>query len=535
MMNEDDDITSLWQRHLLAAVKDNLETASIQAIPPVPRSLDGDNPYLLKPRGGKEPIQVGASWDEQMDSVVDALQELTVQSPTTINTADAYSPGNAWFPDREGYAETALSSPQNSSWSRTIAPTKPGNEMQANRLSSHSEIVEAISDSSRNSPRSPRGKGKGLDIRDQHYQVSSETTTPKRLSSLPSWYTERHLPAINYSDKNAEDTTCENYYRSHNPINERNMPPDPPTVNVRYEPSRVSRMMESPAQEVHVLILTWAKRDDTTTGRRATDDGTGLAPLLSPTLDPETDAIRSSFKRRGYRVQCRRIPEDYPTAAVETILDKFLDKSVEGKSLLVIYYHGFGDSDSSGRMVFSSSDQHATSSFFWDDVRDPIMQSPGDVLLIFDCCPLPRRQSQPQLGPEELEPQPDYGGSLLIEAGMISSPSTKQLLGICATPPRTPTSTSKDDVNRQQHGPSTTAGLIGGRAEGVMTSSLCRILNGRFSERQVSVQNLCSSIKEDLRLAGSGHSQQGNLSSKVFVTQLGGGQLGDICLPWFRD
>lgn len=225
--------------------------------------------------------------------------------------------------------------------------------MQAKRLSSHEETAEVISDSSKNSPRSPQGEGKGVDPRQQHYLVSSETFTTERQPSLPGWYAERHLPTINHPDADAEDMSYESYYRNYNPSNERNMPPDPPTVTVRYAPSRVSRMMESPAQEVHVLILTWAKRDDSTTGRRAADDGTGLAPLLSPTLDPETDAVRSSFKRRGYRVQCRRIPEDYPTAAVETILDKFLDKSVEGKSLLVIYYHGFGDTDSSGRMVFS--------------------------------------------------------------------------------------------------------------------------------------------------------------------------------------
>lgn len=85
-MNSDDDITSLWQRHLLAAVRDNLSlsAASVQAMPSAPRSLDGDNPddnsRVLKGRSRKEESahQLGAGWDEQMDSVVDALQELTV-------------------------------------------------------------------------------------------------------------------------------------------------------------------------------------------------------------------------------------------------------------------------------------------------------------------------------------------------------------------------------------------------------------------------------------------------------------------------
>ncbi|KAM7195516.1 hypothetical protein V8F33_006686 [Rhypophila sp. PSN 637] len=515
MMNDDDDITSLWQRHLLAAVRDNLSAASVQAIPSVPRSLDGDEPRLSNKKE-KEPFQVGAGWDEQMDSVVDALHELTVQSPTTINTADAYSPETPWFPDREGYTETALSSPQNSSWSRTIKTA-----MQAKRLSAPDEFADLASESSR---QSPRGKGKGLDLR--HQQVPSPTLPARRQPSLPSWYTERNIPPYNTKTE-SENISYEEYYRQYNPNSERNMPPDPPTVTVRYAPSRVSQMMETPPQEVHVLILTWAKRDDNN-GRRIVDE----APLLSPTLDMETEAVRSSFKRRGYRVQCRRIPEDYPTAAVETILDKFLDKSVEGKSLLVVYYHGYGNMDQSGRMVFSrhkaanqyvvtNSDQHATSSFFWDDVRDPIMQSLGDVLLIFDCCPLPPHQSQ--YGQKHNPMKPADDGTLLIEAGMISSPSTKQLLGVCAGPPR---------GFGQQHIDATTP-IDEICPQGMMTTSLCKILDNKFADRQVSVQNLCSNIKEDLRLGGT--EDKVNLASKVFVTQLGGGQLGDICLPRFTD
>ncbi|KAK4210202.1 hypothetical protein QBC37DRAFT_37553 [Rhypophila decipiens] len=502
-MNDDDDITSLWQRHLLAAVRDNLSAASVQAIPSVPRSLDGDE--LMTNEKKKEPVQVGADWDEQMDSVVGALHELTVQSPTTINTADAYSPETPWFPDREGYTETALSSPQNSSWSRTIKTA-----MQAKRLSAPDEFIDLASESSR---QSPRGKGKGLDLR--HQQVPSPTLPARRQPALPSWYTERNIPTYN-TKAEPESISYEDYYRQYNPNSERNMPPDPPTVTVRYAPSRVSRMMETPPQEVHVLILTWAKRDDNN-GRRTVDE----APLLSPTLDMETEAVRSSFKRRGYRVQCRRIPEDYPTAAVETILDKFLDKSVEGKSLLVVYYHGYGNTDQSGRMVFSS-DQHATSSFFWDDVRDPIMQSPGDVLLIFDCCPLPSNQSQ--YGQKHNPMRPADDGTLLIEAGMISSPSTKQLLGVCASPPR-------GFGQQQQIDAKTPIDAI--CPQGMMTTALCRILDNTFADRQVSVQNLCSSIKEDLRLGGT--EDKMSLAFKVFVTQLGGGQLGDICLPRFRD
>lgn len=89
-------------------------------------------------------------------------------------------------------------------------------------------------------------------------------------------------------------------------------------------------------------MLTWAKHD------RRGDDG----QLLSPGLDSGTGTLRDCLKRRGYRVQCRLIPGDYPTAAVETLLARFLDKSAPD-SLLVIYYHGFGNLDGQGRMVFS--------------------------------------------------------------------------------------------------------------------------------------------------------------------------------------
>jgi hypothetical protein len=51
-------------------------------------------------------------------------------------------------------------------------------------------------------------------------------------------------------------------------------------------------------------------------------------------------------------VQCRSIPTDYPTAAVETLLDRFLERSsVDG--LLVVYYRGYGGLDREGRMLFS--------------------------------------------------------------------------------------------------------------------------------------------------------------------------------------
>jgi hypothetical protein len=95
-----------------------------------------------------------------------------------------------------------------------------------------------------------------------------------------------------------------------------------------------------PPTQVHVLILTWAAQHHP-----------GSPGTLSAT-DHDTETLRSTLKRRGYRVQFRSIPNDYPTAAVETLLDRFLERSsVDG--LLVVYYRGYGGLDGEGRMLFS--------------------------------------------------------------------------------------------------------------------------------------------------------------------------------------
>lgn len=118
------------------------------------------------------------------------------------------------------------------------------------------------------------------------------------------------------------------------------------------------------------------------------------------------------------------------------------------------------------------------------------MQSPGDVLLIFDCTALPGA------GPEQLE--------MRIEAGMVSSPSTKQLLGVCAP-------------SSLDNGGSTTLA-----PDNLMTQALCRTLDRTGDAPVLSVQRLCSLMREDLR--------ETELATRVFVTQLGGGQLMDIYL-----
>ena len=119
------------------------------------------------------------------------------------------------------------------------------------------------------------------------------------------------------------------------------------------------------------------------------------------------------------------------------------------------------------------------------------MQVPGDVLLVFDCTALPG------VADEQRE--------MRVEPGMVSSASTKQLLGVCV-----PSWYSDDGLSTAAPGDD-------------MTQSLCRTLDGMGDVPVLSVQRLCSLMREDLR--GT------QLAARVFVSQLGGGQLLDIYLP----
>lgn len=127
-----------------------------------------------------------------------------------------------------------------------------------------------------------------------------------------------------------------------NPLPSTTLPSTATTTATTVLHTPLSPSQKPPPAQVHVLILTWAKHD-----RRGAD-----GQLLSPSLDSDTEALRACLKRRGYRVQCRAIPADYPTAAVETLLDRFLERSA-ADSLLVVYYCGYGCLDREGRMAFS--------------------------------------------------------------------------------------------------------------------------------------------------------------------------------------
>jgi hypothetical protein len=69
----DDEFSQLWQRHL-SVLRDDFSVMSVQALPSVPsgpRSFDGEGRE-------REPVHPR---DEKMDSVVDALYELTLSVP----------------------------------------------------------------------------------------------------------------------------------------------------------------------------------------------------------------------------------------------------------------------------------------------------------------------------------------------------------------------------------------------------------------------------------------------------------------------
>ncbi|EAQ87132.1 hypothetical protein CHGG_03751 [Chaetomium globosum CBS 148.51] len=339
----DDEFSRLWQRHL-TALRDDFSATSVQALPSLPsesRSFDGKaapNQDLAHP------------WDAKIESVVDVLDELTL-------------PETPWFPDRDGYTDTAFSSPLNSSCPRTIGSPK-GLGLPDFRVEDYSETAL------------PDLKGKGVSIA----QTWSQRKPP------PPWHEDATVPFLLHKQlldgqqpllqPSVATTATTATTTTHTPTASHHEP-RPPAI----------------ATQVHALILTWA----TPTPIPATPSHHHTHTHIHQDdrkNNNSTDTLRATLKRRGYRVQCRTIPTDYPTAAVETMLDRFLERSA-ADTLLVVYYRGWGCLGRDGRMVF--------------------VRCPGDVLLVFDCTALPGARA------EQLE--------MRVEAGMVSSPSTKQLLG----------------------------------------------------------------------------------------------------------
>lgn len=497
-MNNGTDFTQLWHRHL-ANLRDDFTTGaadgnSVRALSSEPtRSLDGRDseatPRSTDHHGGQvSSLPVGHDWDGDMEMVVDALQELEVQSPMTAT--EALSPDSPWFRDSHlrrdtDETETVISSPQNSSWSRTVAPLK----VQRNRLSLPLQPQ----------PKSPIDLYTSTAIRG--LDTNARGLAEKRHSQ--DWYRD-HATLLSHSQQLYETYSAYPASPSLNTARPKpeTEPPEPKTrFSSIFSPTPRGRYAEL-AEEVSVLILSWTTA--TATSAKITPQGPNEHNSSWQGINTSTESVRRCFKRLGYRVQCRPIPEDYPTAAVETILAKFLEDSVVDqvkKRLLIVYYTG-GVSMIEGRMMFVNAS--GTSHFFWEDIREPIMSSESDVFLIFDC-----HRSVNLNGCTEADNQ------MLVEPGLGSSPSIKQLLGACVPVPLPGTETP----NRAwKTAPIRTT---------QMTQALCSILDNVYArgDGKMSVQRLCSFMKAEMRQAGTG------IEKKVFVTQLGGRRLLDIELP----
>ncbi len=229
---------------------------------------------------------------------------------TTHGTSGIKGKGLASYYDFDNYMKSRLNFQLGRDWLRDI-PSTPIPPPVATTTTIGLTRKPAIKSTLKPPPRNPRRKRPISASKYQLYENYANRYIPDDISEAPE-----------QEEEEGPETAIPAFRTMHHHHSPQNNPP--PT-------------------EVHVLMLTWAKHD------RRGDDG----QLLSPGLDIETETVRSCFKRRGYSVQCRVIPEDYPTSAVETMLDRFLAKSGEGV-LLVVYYHGYGNMDVDGeRMMFS--------------------------------------------------------------------------------------------------------------------------------------------------------------------------------------
>ncbi|KAK4180892.1 hypothetical protein QBC36DRAFT_306913 [Triangularia setosa] len=547
-----EDFSHLWERHI-TALRDNFSADNSV------RALTSGSPNLQGDDGGKDydARQSGHVWDDKINSVVDALDELSLQSPTgKTNTTTTQSPRTPWFPDGDAYTETG---PLRSSNIQALPvlpwPTDPPTPSPSiwppqQTQKAHQEQLLYQQYTTRHLPLSPS-------------TLSSRTAVPGSTTLTPATTLHSPLPFI----------------------------------------------QSPPPSSVSVLCLAWAPPQ-----ARPGSDG----QLFSPSLPTDIEAVRSCFKRRGWKVQCRLVPSDYSTSAVETVIDKFLAQSqnqtaqnekrdrarsgagARGEELLIVYYHGFGATEEDGRLRFSSDEG---SHFYWDDVCDPIMQHPGDVLLIFDCTapfPLsPGESNKPHQMYTRNEAEAPQEIRLSMGPGMISRKGTKQVLGVCvpyslasgsssfrAKPLYNSSKLSKekrrpemaekprarprslllpgfdaDDLEpsdpvdpqsgREVSQPKSEPSNPRWKLDDTMTESLCEILESDRNRVEtemrtkeiLSVQRLCSLIREDIRQTSSmswmirsdqkevARQVERGLAGRVFVTQLGGGQIQDIYLP----
>ncbi|KAK4119427.1 hypothetical protein N657DRAFT_650246 [Parathielavia appendiculata] len=220
----DDEFSQLWQRHL-KVLRGDFSKKSVQTVPSMP-----SEPWDLDGEGRAE--KTAHPRDGQLDSVVDALDELTRQSPNTIDT---HSPGTPWFPDRDGHTETTLSSASNSSWPRTLS--SPGRPSLP-----HLRIDEC----SAPPYREPKGKGTGI----LGEEIWQDPPIPFILQRqlLSESYPAAHYTATNFATTTAvpQIATATSHGNNQNHTH--------PSLRTTQKP---------PPTEVHVLILTWATHNPT--------------------------------------------------------------------------------------------------------------------------------------------------------------------------------------------------------------------------------------------------------------------------------
>ncbi|KAK4647314.1 LOW QUALITY PROTEIN: uncharacterized protein QC761_0028030 [Podospora bellae-mahoneyi] len=97
-----EDLSHLWECQI-TALRDSFSADSSVGAP------TSGSPSLQRGDGGRDydTHESEHGWDEKINSVVDALDELALQSPTgKINTTATQSPRTPWFPDGDAYTET---------------------------------------------------------------------------------------------------------------------------------------------------------------------------------------------------------------------------------------------------------------------------------------------------------------------------------------------------------------------------------------------------------------------------------------------
>ncbi|KAK0646861.1 hypothetical protein B0T16DRAFT_458744 [Cercophora newfieldiana] len=234
-----------------------------------------------------------------------------------------------------------------------------------------------------------------------------------------------------------------------------------------FEPPAIKRRPLYPIyREVHVLILTWKFHDLRT------------APYTAPpsadyvSLEDETKRLHETFGSFGYKVQDWSIPMERPVEKMRNRLKKFCRQAADDV-LLIVYYHGHGSLDDENELVFSSHEhpsnldwcQAAAAELYaamlsgdscpshgreknyhellkkyeryrpvaevkWDDIREIVLGSPCDLLLILDCCAaggasLRHVNWQPQKSAE------GYTKHLFAACGFESSTSDDMTAAMC--------------------------------------------------------------------------------------------------------